>query len=175
MHAFPIHLRCGFPESAMSEALPTIKFKHSRFTTRLPADYLYSPSHYWIARDPEGDAPDLWRVGFTKFATRMLGELVECSFDVAEGDAVTSGDAIGYVEGFKAMSDLFNVVDGRFRGGNPALMADACIIRNDPYTVGWLYRVQGTPEDAATDVHGYVATLESTIARMMAAEKGSEE
>ena len=158
----------------MSETLPTIKFKHARFSTRLPADFLYSPSHYWMARDPEGDAPDLWRVGFTKFATRMLGELVECTFDVALGDEIASGDTIGYVEGFKAMSDLFNTVDGLFRGGNPALMADACIIRNDPYTVGWLYRARGTPEPAATDVHGYIAILEATIAKMMAAEKGDE-
>ena len=52
-----------------------IRFKHSRFSTRLPADYMYSPSHYWMAKDSQQE--DLWRVGFTKFATRMLGELVE--------------------------------------------------------------------------------------------------
>ena len=29
---------------------------------------------------PAGGEPGLWRVGFTKFATRMLGELVEAQF-----------------------------------------------------------------------------------------------
>jgi glycine cleavage system H protein len=149
-----------------------IKFKHARFSTRLPADYLYSPSHYWMTRDEECGEPGVWRVGFTKFATRILGELVECEFDVKENDPVTSGGVIGYVEGFKAMSDLYCVVDGEFRGGNPALQADACIIRNDPYTVGWLYRIKGTPEPAAVDVHGYVDILDATIGKMMAQEEG---
>ena len=149
-----------------------IKFKHKRFSTRLPADYLYSPSHYWMKRDEESEEPNIWRVGFTKFATRILGELVECDFDVKESDPVKSGSVIGYVEGFKAMSDLFCVVDGEFCGGNPALQADACIIRNDPYTVGWLYQIKGTPEPAAVDVHGYVDILNATIEKMMAAEEG---
>ena len=40
----------------------TLHYKRSRFVTQLPADYLYSPSHCWIARQ-EGD---LWRVGLTQ-------------------------------------------------------------------------------------------------------------
>lgn len=152
----------------MPEPSKTIRFKHARFSTRLPADYLYTPSHYWLAPDPA--VANVWRVGFTKFATRMLGELVECSFDVKEGDQITAGDAIGYVEGFKAMSDLFNMIDGHFIEGNPALLADACIIRNNPYTVGWLYSGNGTPEESAVDVNGYVDILNATIQKMLDAE-----
>ena len=150
--------------------LKTIRFKHARFSTRLPEDYLYTPSHYWIAPDPDaGD--DVYRVGFTKFATRMLGELVECNFDVKQGDPIDAGDPIGNVEGFKALSDLFNMIDGEFIEGNPALLADACIIRNDPYTVGWLYSAKGLPEENAVDVHGYIDILNATIQKMLDAEK----
>src|SRR6185312_12180859 len=53
-----------------------IAYKRSRFSTRLPTDRLYTPSHFWCAAEPEG----VWRVGFTKFATRMLGDLVEFGF-----------------------------------------------------------------------------------------------
>ena len=73
-----------------------------------------------------------WRVGFTKFATRMLGELVEADFRVAVGDLVKSGDEIGSVEGFKAASDIFCGMEGVFAGGNPVLLEDACIIRTSP-------------------------------------------
>ena len=63
--------------------LTFVRFKHARFSARFPEAYRYSRSHYWMA-PVEGD-PGLWRVGFTKFATRMLGELVEAQFK-PEGD-----------------------------------------------------------------------------------------
>ena len=59
-------------------AVNLVRFKHARFSARFPDSYRYSRSHYWIA--PAGGEPGLWRVGFTKFATRMLGELVEAQF-----------------------------------------------------------------------------------------------
>ena len=61
-----------------------------------------------------------WRVGFTKFATRMLGELVEADFRVAVGDLVKSGDEIGSVEGFKAASDIFCGMEGCSREEIPS-------------------------------------------------------
>src|SRR5438128_31434 len=106
----------------------TLHYKRSHFVTNLPLECLYSPSHVWLARQ-EGDR---WRVGFTKFATRMLGEMVDCGFEPAAGSSVTSGQIIGWVEGFKAISDIFCVVDGRFCGGNPALKEKIALIDKEP-------------------------------------------
>lgn len=141
-----------------------IRFKHARFSTRLPADYLYSPSHYWMARDPQKE--DLWKIGFTKFATRMLGELVEAEFEVKVGDSIVAGQQLGWVEGFKAASDVFCTMQGTFQGGNPILDEDACIVRSSPYEEGWLYRAQGEPEAGTMDVHGYIDLLDQTITKM---------
>jgi glycine cleavage system H protein len=80
-------------------------------------DCLYSPSHFWLRRI-EGDR---WRIGFTKFATRMLGEIVDVQFEKKPGDAVTSGEIIGSIEGFKAISDIYCVADGRFVTPNTTL------------------------------------------------------
>lgn len=149
-----------------------VRFKHARFSARLPSAFRYSLSHYWMApaEAVEGaeaaDGTGVWRVGFTKFATRMLGELVEARFEVGEGDAVASGQQIGYVEGFKAASDLFCVMDGRFAGGNPILEVDACVVKSSPYVDGWLYAAEGEPESGSVDVHGYVAHLEALIEKM---------
>lgn len=145
-----------------------VKYKHARFTARFPADFRYSASHYWMA--PVDGQPGLWRVGFTKFATRMLGELVDFNFQPADGDPVEPGQMIGWVEGFKAASDVFCVMRGSFAGGNPALQADACIVRSDPWIEGWLYSVRGEPEEGHIDVHGYIALLEGTITRMQEQE-----
>lgn len=148
-----------------------IRFKHARFSARFPESYRYSRSHYWMA--PVEGEPGLWRVGFTKFATRMLGELVDSSFNVKNGDPISPGEAIGSVEGFKAASDVYCVMQGAFAGTNPALEADACIVKSDPYEVGWLYAAHGEPEADSVDVHGYIAQLTETITRM--AEQGHGE
>src|SRR3954470_1624533 len=102
----------------MDDAKPkTIFFKRSHFATQLPADALYSPSHYWLAPEPDG----IWRVGFLKFAVRMLGDLVDQGFETQPGTSIKPGTILGWIEGFKAISDIYGVVDGIFRGGNPAL------------------------------------------------------
>src|SRR5438128_2132400 len=64
----------------------TLHYKRSHFATQLPVDYFYSPSHFWAARQ-DGD---LWRIGLTKFATRMLGEMVDHGFELEAGTPVAS-------------------------------------------------------------------------------------
>lgn len=144
-----------------------VRFKHARFSASFPVAFRYSRSHYWMA-PPEhtGEGAGLWRIGFTKFATRMLGELVEAQFDLPEGGAVTPGDKIGYVEGFKAASDVFCVMSGRFGGKNAALDVDACLVRSSPYVDGWLYSVHGEPEEESLDAAGYLEHLDAIITRM---------
>ncbi|MEJ6578368.1 MAG: glycine cleavage system protein H [Akkermansiaceae bacterium] len=147
-----------------------VRYKHSRFSARFPESFRYSRSHYWMSPQKSGE----WRVGFTKFATRMLGELVEADFRVAVGDLVKSGDEIGSVEGFKAASDIFCGMEGVFAGGNPVLLEDACIIRTSPYVDGWLYAVKGEPESQSLDVHGYIEYLDGIIRRMHEQEKSAD-
>lgn len=136
-----------------------IPYKRSRFSTHLPPDRRYTPSHFWLLEVGTG----LWRVGFTKFATRMLGELVEHGFEVKPGSAVSPGDTIGWVEGFKATTDLYCVATGLFRGANPDLERDPALLDADPYGQGWLYAVEGEPDAAVVDAAGYVAMLDLAI------------
>lgn len=153
--------------------LKFVRFKHARFSARFPENYLYSPSHYWMA--PVEGQEGVWRVGFTKFATRMLGELVDSQFDVKPGDPIESGQGIGAVEGFKAASEVYSVIDGWFDDTNAALQADACIVKSDPYEIGWLYQAKGLPEEGAMNVHEYVELIGATIQRMQEAGYGDDE
>jgi glycine cleavage system H protein len=158
--------------------METVRFRHAHFSARFPVDCLYTPSHYWIrpvdgvagpaAGAASGTSPRLWHVGFTKFATRMLGELVEMVLEVQPGQTVAGGDRLGTVEGFKAVSDLFCVVDGTLQAANPALTAEACLTHSDPYGAGWLYAAEGTPSVGHLDVHAYIALLTETIDRLQA-------
>jgi len=143
-----------------------LEYKRTRFGTRLPENILYTRSHYWLAED--ANAPGLWRVGFTKFALRMLGDLVEFQLEPANKSEIEIGARIGWIEGFKAVSDIFSVASGQFAGANPALREDITLLESDPYGRGWLYAVHGTPEPEAVDVHGYVGILDATIDKMLA-------
>ena len=140
-----------------------IPYNRSRFSTRLLEDRLYTAGHSWLEREDE----EVWRVGFTKFAVRMLGEIVELGFEAEPGATVETGQVIGWLEGFKAVTDMYSPLAGRFEGFNPAVDEQAALLSNDPYRRGWLFRVRGQPGDDCLDVHGYMALLDTTIDKML--------
>ena len=114
----------------------------------------------------------MWRVGFTKFAVRMLGEIVELGFETEPGTAVETGEVVGWLEGFKAVTDMYSPLAGRFEGFNPAVDEEAALLSRDPYRRGWLFRVRGQPGDDCLDVQGYVALLDTTIDKMLGRRHG---
>ena len=143
---------------------PYYSFKRSRFSTRLPLDRVYTRAHYWLRET----TPGLWRVGFTKFATRMLGDIVEYQFEVNPGSEVDIGQKAGWIEGFKAVSEIYCVASGEFVATNPDLRDDITLIESDPYGRGWLYEIRGTAEPEHVDAEGYAAILDATIEKMLA-------
>ncbi len=146
-----------------------VRYRRNHFSARLPVACKYSLSHFWlrelVAKDGAGSGT--WRVGLTGFATRMLGEIVEFDFEVDLGDTVSVGQTIGWIEGFKAVSDVISVLDGDFDSANPAATADPAVICRKPFAEGWLYQVTGTPDAAIVDVDGYIAHLDRTIDKML--------
>ena len=145
-----------------------IHYRRCRFAAALPKAYRYTAAHCWLAKAGE---PDLWRVGFTRFAVRMLGDFVELRIDLAPSSPVHTGMEIGSYEGLKAVTCLYCAVDGYFHRANPALDAEAELARADPHAAGWLYEARGSPDAAAVDVHGYVAVLNATIDKLQGVDE----
>ena len=81
--------------------------------------------------------------------------------------AVCVGQTIGWIEGFKAVSDIYCVAAGEFAGPNPELEQDPTLLDRDPYDRGWLYRLRGRPTELAMSVSGYIQHLDATIDRML--------
>ena len=148
----------------------TLAYKRARFATRLPKDRFYTRSHYWLREI----GPGSWRIGFTKFATRMLGDIVEYQFEVKAGDRVEMGQKIGWIEGFKAVSEIYSVAEGDFGGSNAELGRDITLIESDPYGSGWLYQMNGRPEPESVDAAGYASVLDATIDKMLASRHETE-
>jgi len=126
---------------------------------RLPADRRYTASHCWLREESAG----VWRVGFTRLATWLLGDLVEHEFSIPAGSTVAIGQEIGWVEGLKALNTVHSVLEGEFLGAGDGIQSNIMLIESDPYDRGWLYRVRGKPLPDSLDVHGYVAVLDETV------------
>jgi len=153
-----------------NEGSQLIHYKRSRFTTHLPADFLYTPSHAWLQQVDEG----IWRVGVTKFATRMLGEMVDHGFEAKPEQAIECGQILGWIEGFKAISDIYGVVDGNFLRSNDVLKKKITLVNKQPYTDGWLYEARGKTDDRCTDVNEYMAFLDKAIDKILEKELENE-
>jgi glycine cleavage system H protein len=145
-------------------------YKRSNFVTHLPVDCLYSPSHFWLRKMSE----TRWRVGFTKFATRMLGEIVEVRFEKKPADPLKSGDILGSIEGFKAISDIYGCADGTFAGANESLQSAIEKVGEDPYGTGWLYEFDGQPDAKCIPLAEYRGLLDATIDRILAKQQSEE-
>ena len=83
---------------------------------------------------------------------------------------LSTGQVLGWVEGFKAVSDLFAPLPGEFVEANPALGEDIELIQSSLYDRGWLYAIRGEPGTDCTDVQGYMDHLDATIDRMLGQE-----
>lgn len=149
------------------EALP---FRRCQFSTSLPARRLYTSSHYWLSET----SPGKWRIGLTSFATRMLGEIVELEIESPVGLDVSAGDRLGWIEGFKAVSDLYSVATGSLVRVHAEAVEDTARIARSPHAEGWLYEVEGTPTGDAIPVNDYIRHLEATIDRLSGADSVSD-
>src|SRR5688572_1016729 len=79
---------CSYNRRLCMGATAELHYRRLLFRTRLLGDRLYTPSHFWIQERERG----VWRIGLTKFASRMLGDIVEIAFDRKAGDVVHIGD-----------------------------------------------------------------------------------
>lgn len=100
----------------------------------------------------------------------MLGDLVEHGFEVKPGEAIELGQTIGWIEAFKAMTDLYCVGIGTFEGGNPDLETSPALFDKDPYGAGWLYRFRGSPDPNTVDASGYTTLLDGAIDKILGKE-----
>ena len=147
------------PKGVVKDLGSGLSYARCKFSTTLPKGYRYTAGHFWL--NPTADG--VWRVGFTKFAVRMLGDFVELHLRVHPGATIAVADDLGTFEGLKAVTTLFGVAAGEFVRANPALDDNADLLRDDPYRQGWLYEVRGAPDPDSVEVAGYIDILDMVI------------
>ena len=79
-------------------------------------------------------------VGISDHAQAELGDIVFIELP-AVGKVLAKGQTFGTVESVKAASDLYMPVGGTIAAVNDALQADPALINKEPYSGGWMVKV----------------------------------
>lgn len=116
----------------------------------LPDDRRYARSHEWALDHGDGTVS----VGITDHAQELLGDVVFVELP-AVGRTVTIGGECALVESVKAASDIYSPVSGEILAVNPAVVETPEVINQDPYGVGWLFKVRlSHPQELSTLLDG---------------------
>jgi glycine cleavage system H protein len=118
-----------------------------------PDDRSYSDEHEWALVDG-----NIVTVGVTQFATDSLGDVVYVDLPES-GTEITQFDKFGEIESVKAVSDLFTPVGGKIVEVNTEVTDMPEKVNEDPYSVGWLLKVEvsdaGSQLDKLMDAAAY--------------------
>lgn len=101
-----------------------------------PDTLRYTDTHEYVGL--EGNSAI---VGITAFAIDQLGDIVFLELPEV-GTDVVKGDKFGTIESVKAVEDLKSPVTGKILEINAAMVDAPEDLANDPYTAGWLLKVE---------------------------------
>lgn len=101
-----------------------------------PENLKYTKDHEWIKLDGT-----LATVGITEFAQSELGDIVYVEIET-EGETLAKEEIFGTVEAVKTVSDLFMPVSGKVVEFNKALEAAPDKVNTDPYSDGWMIKIE---------------------------------
>lgn len=103
----------------------------------VPTELKYTKEHEWIKIESGNTAI----VGITDYAQGELGDIVFVEIET-EGEELGQGDTFGTIEAVKTVSDLFMPVSGKVLEINSLITEEPEQINKDPYTKGWLIKVE---------------------------------
>jgi glycine cleavage system H protein len=122
-----------------------------------PTDLKYAKSHEWAKLLPDGTV----LIGITDHAQAALGDLVFVESPKV-GRVLKAGESCAVVESVKAASDVYAPIAGTVIEANGDLANAPEILNTDPYTAGWMWKIQPSNVaelDALLDAAAYAATL----------------
>lgn len=103
-----------------------------------PNNLKYTKEHEWVSL--EGN---IATVGITEYAAEQLGDVVHIDLPEMERE-VDKGAAFGVVESVKSVSDIYTPLTGKVVEINEALGENPGLINEDPYSEGWIVKVEAS-------------------------------
>jgi len=107
----------------------------------VPEDLKYQKTDEWVKVE-NGIAT----IGITDFAQDSLSDVVFVEFAVDPDDEVSAGDSLATIESVKAAAEVVFPVSGKILEVNQVLTDTPELLNSEPYTGGWLAKVQVSDE-----------------------------
>ena len=107
----------------------------------VPEDLKYQKTDEWVKVE-NGIAT----IGITDFAQDSLSDVVFVEFAVDPDDEVSAGDSLATIESVKAAAEVVFPVSGKILEVNQVLTDTPELLNSEPYTGGWLAKVQVNDE-----------------------------
>ncbi|HEX2970711.1 MAG TPA: glycine cleavage system protein GcvH [Tepidisphaeraceae bacterium] len=104
----------------------------------VPTDRKYLETHEWHLL--QGDTVT---IGITQLAADELTDITFVDLP-SVGDSIQAGKSFGEIESVKATADLMAGVSGTVVAINEELSGNPGLVNKDPYTAGWMIKVQVT-------------------------------
>jgi glycine cleavage system H protein len=116
-----------------------------------PDTLRYTDTHEYVSLEGKTAV-----VGITAFAIDQLGDIVFLELpDI--GSEVSKGEKFGTIESVKAVEDLKSPVTGKVVAINDAMVDAPEDLATDPYTAGWLLKVEiEDPGEAESGMSAHV-------------------
>jgi glycine cleavage system H protein len=123
------------PPTSTSGILPLVDTPGC--TSKVATDRLYSIEHIWVKKLGN----DTVQIGITDKFQLLIG-LINTCWVSAPGAILRAGESFGDIEGNKMNADIIGPVSGQVLERNVAVMARPQPLNGDPYTSGWLLKIQ---------------------------------
>ncbi|NBV50283.1 glycine cleavage system protein GcvH [bacterium] len=112
----------------------------------VPGGLRYTKEHEWVLMED-----NIATIGITDFAQESLGDVTYIQLP-KEGEMISKNDPFGVVESVKAVSDLYSPVTGRVIEVNQPLLDAPELVNQDPYSDGWMVKVEVKDTSDAEDL-----------------------
>jgi len=107
----------------------------TKMTNKVIKNLYYTKSDEWLKVED-----DIGTVGITDYAQDQLGDIVYLE-KIKKGKKLKQGEALTTIESIKAVSDVNTPVTGEVIEVNEKVIEDASIINKEPYSEGWIAKI----------------------------------
>ena len=114
-----------------------------------------TPSNLQYTKNDEWFDPATGAMGLTDYAQSQLSDIVFVELLVEVGDTVAAGDPIASVESVKASAETYAAAAGTIAEINEALADAPEVLNSDPYSEGWMVKVEGGEPGDVMDAAAY--------------------
>ena len=104
---------------------------------RIPQGLFYAKNHTWMHMEKSGTA----KVGLDDLLLHITGE-VKFKIHKNPGDTITKGDLLTEIDQNGKLLRILSPVSGKITNINSTINENPCVLNEDPYGKGWIYKIK---------------------------------